>query len=98
MRPARDARFAVSYSVLILLASLPIALGADPLKLTNVSMVISAASLPVTVIPLVVLMNDRRVMTRHANGWLSNAALLLISLMALVLFAAAMPLRWFGGA
>jgi Mn2+/Fe2+ NRAMP family transporter len=98
MRPARDARFAVTYSILILLASLPIALGADPLKLTNISMVISAASLPVTVIPLLVLMNDRRIMTRHANGWVSNAALLLISVMALVLFVAAMPLRWFGGA
>lgn len=98
MRPARDARFAITYSVLILLASLPIAIGADPLKLTNISMVISAASLPVTVIPLVVLMNDRRVMTRHANGWLGNTALVLISLMALALFVAAMPLRWFGGA
>jgi len=98
MKPSKDARFATTYTVLILLACIPIALGADPLALTNISMVISAASLPVTVIPLLVLMNDERVMTSHSNGWLGNIALVLISLMAIILFFAAMPLRWFGGA
>ena len=98
MRPAKDARFAVTYTVLIALAAIPIAIGADPLKLTNISMVVSAASLPVTVVPLLVLMNDRRVMTSHSNGWPSNIALVLIALLSVVLFVAAMPLRWFGGA
>lgn len=98
MKPAKDARFATTYSILIAVAAIPIALGTDPLKLTNISMVISAASLPVTVIPLLVLMNDERVMTSHANGWFSNIALVLISLMAIVLLFAAAPLRWFGGA
>ena len=98
MKPAKDARFATTYTILLALAALPIALGADPLKLTNFSMVLSAASLPVTTIPLLVLMNDERVMTTHANGWISNIALVLISLMAITLFFAAMPLRWFGGA
>src|SRR4029079_9557564 len=54
MKPAHDARFAATYTVLIALAAVPIALGADPLRLTNISMVVSAASLPVTVIPLIV--------------------------------------------
>jgi Mn2+/Fe2+ NRAMP family transporter len=98
MRPARDARFATTYTIVIALAAIPIVLGTDPLELTNISMVVSAASLPVTVIPLLVLMNDERVMTRHSNGWLGNTALVLISLMAIVLFFAAVPLRWFGGA
>lgn len=97
LKPSRDSRFATSYSLLILLAAVPIALGADPLKLTNVSMVLSAASLPVTVIPLMVLMNDRRVMTSHANGWMSNVALAVISLLALALFVAAVPLQILGG-
>ena len=52
LKPGKDARFATSYTVLILLAALPIALGMDPLSLTNISMVATAASLPVTVIPL----------------------------------------------
>ena len=72
LKPSKDSRFATAYSLLILLAAVPIALGADPLKLTNISMVLSAASLPVTVIPLLVLMNDQRVMTTHCNGWLGN--------------------------
>lgn len=97
LRPSQDSRFATTYSLLILLASVPIAFGADPLKLTNISMVLSAASLPVTVIPLLALMNDRRVMTSHANGWLGNTALVLISLLALVLFVAAIPLQILGG-
>jgi Mn2+/Fe2+ NRAMP family transporter len=97
LKPSKDARFSSVYSLLILLAALPIALGADPLKLTNISMVLSAASLPVTVIPLLVLMNDRRVMSSHGNGWASNIALLLISLLSLALFAAAIPLQILGG-
>jgi len=97
MKPANDARFATTYSILILLAAVPIAVGMDPLKLTNISMVLSAASLPVTVTPLLVLMNDRQVMTTHANGWLGNSALVLISLMSLVLFFVAAPLYVLGG-
>lgn len=97
MTPARDARFTTVYTALIALAAIPIALGADPLKLTNISMVVSAASLPVTVIPLLILMNDERVMTSHANGWLGNVALVLISLLALALFVAAVPLQIIAG-
>jgi Mn2+/Fe2+ NRAMP family transporter len=98
MKPARDSRFATTYTVLIVLAAIPIVLGVDPLELTNIAMVVSAASLPVTVVPLIVLMNDERVMTSHSNGWLGNIALVLISLMAIALFFVAAPLRWFGGA
>lgn len=97
MKPAKDARFATTYTVVILLACIPIALGADPLKLTNISMVISAASLPVTVIPLLVLMNDERVMTTHSNGWLGNIALGSIAILAVALFVLAAPLYHLGG-
>lgn len=98
MKPSHDSRFATTYTVVILLAAIPIALGADPLKLTNISMVVSAASLPVTVIPLLVLMNDERIMNRHSNGWLGNTALVLIALLAVALFFAAGPLYVLGGA
>jgi len=97
MKPAHDSRFATTYTVVILLAAIPIALGADPLKLTNISMVVSAASLPVTVVPLLVLMNDERIMNRHSNGWLGNTALVLIALLSVVLFFAAGPLYVLGG-
>ena len=97
LRPGKDARFSTSYSVLILLAALPIALGADPLSLTNISMVVTAASLPVTVVPLFVLMNDGDLLDAHVNGWPSNLALVVIALLSLALLVAALPLQLLGG-
>ena len=97
LKPGKDARFSTTYSVLILLAALPIALGMDPLRLTNISMVATAASLPVTVIPLFVLMNDGEILYSHVNGWPSNLALVVISLLSIVLLVAALPLQLLGG-
>jgi len=97
LKPGKDARFATSYTVLILLASLPIAIGMDPLTLTNISMVATAASLPVTVIPLSVLMNDGDLLNTHVNGWPSNLALVVIALLSVVLLVAAIPLQLLGG-
>jgi len=97
LKPGKDARFSMSYSVLILLASVPIAIGIDPLSLTNIYMVVTAASLPVTVIPLFVLMNDGDLLNRHVNGWASNTALVVIALLSVVLLIAALPLQLLGG-
>lgn len=97
LRPGSDARFATTYSVVLLLAAIPIAVGVDPLALTNVSMTLTAASLPLTVIPLAVIMNDGDVMSRYCNGWVSNVALGIISVLAVVLFFAALPLQVMGG-
>jgi Mn2+/Fe2+ NRAMP family transporter len=97
LKPGKDARFATVYTVLILLAAVPIAVGMNPLALTNVSMVATAASLPVTVIPLFVLMNDGDVLLKHTNGWLSNSALVIIALLSVVLLVAALPLQLLGG-
>lgn len=97
LKPGKDARFTTSYTVVILLAALPIAIGMNPLALTNVSMVATAASLPVTVIPLLVLMNDGDILLKHTNGWLSNGALVIIALLSIVLLVAALPLQLLGG-
>jgi Mn2+/Fe2+ NRAMP family transporter len=97
LRPAKDARFSTAYTVLVIAAALPMAAGMDPLALTNISMVATAASLPVTVVPLIVLMNDRDVLVNHVNGWVSNTALVVIALLSVVLFFAAVPLQILGG-
>jgi Mn2+/Fe2+ NRAMP family transporter len=81
---------------MIFLAAVPMALGVDPLKLTNFSMVLTAASLPVSVVPLVILMNDREVLSRYRNGWISNVALALIAVLSVVLLVAAFPLQVLG--
>jgi Mn2+/Fe2+ NRAMP family transporter len=97
LKPGQDARFSTSFTVLILLAAVPIALGMDPLSLTNISMVATAASLPVTVIPLFVLMNDGDLLNTNVNGWASNLALVVIALLSVVLLVAALPLQLLGG-
>jgi Mn2+/Fe2+ NRAMP family transporter len=97
LKPAKDSRFSMTYTALIMIAALPVALGADPLAMTNISMVLTAASLPVTVIPLFVLMNDGDVMLRYVNGWVSNIALVVIGLLSIVLLFAALPLQLMGG-
>jgi Mn2+/Fe2+ NRAMP family transporter len=97
LRPDADARFSVAYTVVLLAAALPIAIGADPLAMTNLSMTLTAASLPITVVPLLVLMNDRDIMMRHVNGWISNAALVLIAVLSVALLVAALPLQLLGG-
>jgi Mn2+/Fe2+ NRAMP family transporter len=97
LRPAKDARFSTAYTVLVLAASAPIVAGVDPLALTNVSMTLTAASLPVTVVPLLVLMNDRDILTKAVNGWASNAALVVIAVLSIALFIVALPLQLMGG-
>ena len=96
-RPGTDSRFTVAWSAVLIGAALPIAAGLDPLALTNISMVLTAASLPVTVIPLFIIMNDRDVLMTHVNGPFTNIALGVYSLLALVLLFAAIPLQLMGG-
>jgi Mn2+/Fe2+ NRAMP family transporter len=96
-RPREHARFSVAYSVVILLAAVPIAVGVDALKLTNFSMALTSASLPVTVLPLLVLMNDRFYLHKHSNRWVGNLALGAIAILSLVLLVVAVPLQFLGG-
>lgn len=95
--PAEDARFSLAYTILIPLAAVPAAAGVDILKLTNISMVLSAASLPVIVTPLLILMNDRRYVRDYGNGWFSNTVVALITALAFVLAVVSFPLLIKGG-
>lgn len=97
LKPDKDARFSMSYTVLLLAAAIPVALGMDPLMLTNLSMTLTAASLPVTVLPLIPLMNDEHTLRRDVNGWVSNIALVAIAMLSVVLLLAALPLQILGG-
>ena len=82
------------YTVMILLASLIGALGIDPLKLTVFTMALNACMLPVVTIPFLLLMNDRRLLRDHANGFFGNAASAAIVLISLVLFVVSIPLMF----
>ena len=96
VRPRHAARFALVYTAALLLAGLVIVTGLDPLKLTIFSMALTALSLPVTVTPLLVLMNDPDYLGDRTNGWLSNAAVLGVSVLAAVVALVTIPLQIFG--
>jgi Mn2+/Fe2+ NRAMP family transporter len=96
LRPRDAARFTLVYTVCLLLAGLVIATGIDPLKLTVFSMALTALSLPVTVVPLLVIMNDPMYLGERTNGWISNAAVLAVGLVACVVALVAIPLQLMG--
>lgn len=96
-RPLDEARFSLVYTATILLAMLIILAGIDPLKLTIFSMALTAATLPVSIVPFLFVMNDRGYMRKHHNGWFSNAVVILIIALAFVLAIVAIPLQIFGG-
>jgi len=95
--PREDARFSTVYTGAILLASLPILLGVDPLKLTILAMAAEAAVLPFVALPFVLLMNDRKLLKEHANGWISNTVAVVVLLLSLVLMVVSIPLAFLGG-
>lgn len=97
VHPREAARFALTYSVLVVLAAVPIALGLDPLRLTVLSMALTAASLPVSIIPFLLLMNDERYVQKHSNGWFGNTAVAAIVCLSFVLAIVSIPLEIIGG-
>jgi Mn2+/Fe2+ NRAMP family transporter len=97
IRPLDEARFSLVYTATIVLAMLLILIGIDPLKLTIFSMALTAATLPVSIVPFLFLMNDKSYVRGYRNGWISNAVVLVIIALAFVLALVAIPLQIFGG-
>ena len=93
LRPRDAARFSVTYMGALVVAGTPVALGVDPLRVTNLAMVLNAALLPLAVMPFLVLMNDREYVGEHVNGRLGNAFVLLVTALACVLALASLPLE-----
>jgi Mn2+/Fe2+ NRAMP family transporter len=97
LSPRDDARFSLTYTAIVLVATLIPLAGVDPLKLTNIAMSLTSASLPIGVLPFLVLMNDKTYLGERTNGWLSNGVVLFVSLMAAVLAIVSIPLEIIGG-
>jgi Mn2+/Fe2+ NRAMP family transporter len=95
--PRDNAGFAAVYTLAILVSAIPIACGLDPLKLTVFSMALTAASLPLTVVPFLFLMNDERYVKEHRNGTIANAAVLFVIALGFVLAIVTIPLEILGG-
>jgi Mn2+/Fe2+ NRAMP family transporter len=97
IKPREAARFSLVYTIAIALAGVLIFTGIDPLKLTIFSMALTALSLPVTVVPLLILMNDPKYLDDNVNHWIANAAVLFVSVLACIVALVAIPLQFMGG-
>jgi Mn2+/Fe2+ NRAMP family transporter len=97
VKPRDAARFATTYTLVLIAAMVPVVAGIDPLRLTNVAMVLSAASLPVATLPFLVLMNDPDYVKGHPNGRLGNAVVVFVIGLACVLAVVSLPLQLMGG-
>jgi Mn2+/Fe2+ NRAMP family transporter len=96
-RPLDEARFSAAYTVIIILGCLASLIGIDPLGLTIFSMVATAATLPVSIVPFLFLMNDYSYVRGYRNGWFSNTVVIVLIGLAFVLAVVAIPLQIFGG-
>jgi Mn2+/Fe2+ NRAMP family transporter len=62
-----------------------------------VSMALTAATLPLAIIPFLFLMNDPIYMGKHRNGWLSNSVVAIVILISFILAVISIPLQIIGG-
>jgi len=59
---------------------------------------VEAAILPFVALPFVLLMNDRKLLKEHSNGWLSNTVAVVVLVLSIVLTIVSIPLAFLGGA
>jgi Mn2+/Fe2+ NRAMP family transporter len=87
VRPRDAARFHLVVLVSVVVTSLFVLTGVDPVKVTEYSIVLSAAALPLTYFPILVIANDPDYMGDRVNGRFLNgigfAYLVLLVLVAL---------------
>ena len=97
LEPSKNSRFAFVYTIIIVLAAIPLLLGVDPIKVTMMSMALTSATLPLAIVPFLFLMNDPIYLGKHRNGWISNSVVAVIILISFVLALISIPLQIIGG-
>jgi Mn2+/Fe2+ NRAMP family transporter len=97
LKPRREARFTLAYLAVLALSGLLMLTGINPLRLTLVSMSLTVVFLPLFVFPFLVLLNDRRYVKQHVNGWLANGVVVAVVVMGFLMALAVVPLQLLGG-
>jgi Mn2+/Fe2+ NRAMP family transporter len=97
VKPRQAARFSLAYTVAAVAAAMIVITGIDPLQLTVISMALTAATLPLSIFPFIVLMNDERYVGEHRNGWIGNSVVIAVIGLACILAVVTIPLEIFGG-
>jgi Mn2+/Fe2+ NRAMP family transporter len=96
--PRENARFCLTYTVLLVPPTLLMLSGVHPLRVTMLTMILTVIALPAVVFPLLVIMNDPLYLKRHTNGWTSNVFVVVIVVAGALMALASVPLAIFGGA
>jgi len=92
-RPPRKAARFHTVILITLFAAMALALTTiDPVKVTEYSVVLSAAALPLTYFPILVVANDRSYLGDKVNSWVSNTIATIYLLIILVVAAVTIPL------
>ncbi|HEY3545568.1 MAG TPA: divalent metal cation transporter [Propionicimonas sp.] len=90
--PREAARFHVSMMLCLLIGLGVLATGADPVAVTEVSVVFSAVALPLTYLPILIVSNDPDYMGEHVNGRATNLVAQFYLVLILLASVAAIPL------
>jgi len=96
-KPDREARFAMTYTLMLLFGGALLLTGIDPLKLTMFAMAITAVILPLVIMPFVLLLNDKTYVHEHRNGPIGNTVVVLTILLASIVAIVTIPLEIVGG-
>jgi Mn2+/Fe2+ NRAMP family transporter len=97
LEPSKNSRFAFVYTLIIILAAIPLLLGVDPIKVTMMSMALTSATLPFAIVPFLFLMNDPIYLGKFRNGWISNSVVAIVILISFALALISIPLEIIGG-
>jgi Mn2+/Fe2+ NRAMP family transporter len=90
--PKKASRFHVVLLVTLLLATVVSLTTIDPVKVTEYSIVLSAAALPLTYLPILVVANDKEFMGDKTNSKVSNALASVYLVIIMVVAVVTIPL------
>lgn len=97
VEPSKNSRFAFVYTLIVILAAVPLMFGVDPIKVTMMSMALTSATLPFAIIPFLFLMNDPIYLGKYRNGWITNFVVAVVVVLSFVLALVSIPLEIVGG-
>jgi Mn2+/Fe2+ NRAMP family transporter len=92
LRPRRAARFHLVALIALVAGALWGMTGVDPVKVTEYSIVLSAAALPLTYFPILVVANDPGYMGDNTNGRLLNVVATIYLVILVLVSVATIPL------
>jgi manganese transport protein len=92
VRPRESARFHLVIIGCLVLAVLVLLTTADPIKVTEYSVVFASMALPLTYLPILIVANDPDYMGENTNGRVLNLVALIYLALLLVASIAAIPL------